>query len=124
MWEYTTHKSARNGRRLSSFGVLVVEHLPPLIVRLARQMCEAHCREQGADLFAVEWRIQCFCGDSSTANLQKHASKKRDAECSFSCGGDDSLTCGGCECGKGDRRMLGLGFFAAPPLALAYVSLG
>jgi len=72
---------------------------PPLIVGLcmAVQLCEAHCREQGADIFAVEYAIQCFCGDSSKSDLQRHTSKKRDEECKFDCAGDDSLKCGGCE---------------------------
>lgn len=48
-------------------------------------------------MFGVEFEFECFCGDSTKADLTRNSPKKSDSECDMPCPGDGVLSCGGCE---------------------------
>ncbi|KAK4689113.1 hypothetical protein P7C73_g999, partial [Tremellales sp. Uapishka_1] len=57
---------------------------------LTPDFCATYCGDQGLPYAAMEIGNQCFCGDA-LALVQASP----ESECSFPCGGDSSLVCGG-----------------------------
>ncbi|XP_075237841.1 uncharacterized protein LOC142334050 isoform X2 [Lycorma delicatula] len=63
---------------------LFEKHLTP-------QLCISLCLSHGFKLAGLQWRVECFCGDSDLSS----AKTINDSECSAVCSGDSTKKCGG-----------------------------
>lgn len=52
--------------------------------------CQAACSTKGYSLAAVEYGIECWCGNA----IGGSSTKAKEAECNMACAGDASQTCG------------------------------
>ncbi|XP_075235447.1 uncharacterized protein LOC142332726 isoform X2 [Lycorma delicatula] len=58
---------------------------------LTPQLCISHCLFRGFKLAGLQWRVECFCGDSDPPPTKK----VDDSECIAICSGDYTKRCGG-----------------------------